>query len=100
MANVLWQKIVDGDNFWSVAAMYKAHDLTRSDLQTLIHIALQHTHGNYHAVLRVFNLPERDYKRFQAFLFQHKCNLPFRKYRSDEMLTESLRPTRQDEARP
>jgi len=41
-------------------------------------------------VLRLFNLPERDYKRFQAFLFQHKCNLPFRSYRSGELLTASL----------
>jgi hypothetical protein len=43
-------------------------------------------------VLRLFNLPERDYKRFQAFLFQHKCNLPFRSYRSGELLMASLNP--------
>jgi DNA-binding NtrC family response regulator len=92
MAEILWEKMIDGDNFWSVAAMYKSHDITRADLQTLIHMALQRTHGNYHAVLRLFNLPERDYKRFQAFLFQHKCNLPFRTYRSGELLTASLDP--------
>ena len=93
MAEILWQRMIDGDNFWSVAAMYKSHDITRADLQKLIHMALQRTHGNYHAVLRLFNLPERDYKRFQAFLFQHKCNLPFRTYRSGELLTASLNPT-------
>jgi DNA-binding NtrC family response regulator len=92
MAEILWEKMIDGDNFWSVAAMYKSHDITRADLQTLIHRALQRTHGNYHAVLRLFNLPERDYKRFQAFLFQHKCNLPFRSYRSGELLAASLNP--------
>ena len=92
MAEILWQRMVDGDNFWSVAAMFKSHDITRADLQKLIHMALQRTHGNYHAVLRLFNLPERDYKRFQAFLFQHKCNLPFRTYRSGELLTASMHP--------
>ncbi len=90
MADALWQRMVDGDNFWSVAAMYKSHDITRADLQKLIHMALQRTHGNYRAVLRLFNLPDRDYKRFQAFLFQHKSNLPFRSYRSAEMLEVSL----------
>jgi DNA-binding NtrC family response regulator len=98
IADLLWQKLLDGDNFWSVADMYKAHDLTRADLRMLIHIALQHTHGNYHAVLSIFNLPAQDYKRFQAFLFQHKCNLPFRSYRSVETLTPTLKSTRECEA--
>jgi DNA-binding NtrC family response regulator len=93
MAETLWQRMIDGDDFWSVATMYKSHDITRADLQKLIHMALQRTHGNYHAVLRLFNLPERDYKRFQAFLFQHKCNLPFRNYRSGDMLRASMEPT-------
>ena len=98
MAEILWQRMIDGDNFWSVATLYKSHDITRADLQKLIHMALQRTHGNYHAVLRLFNLPERDYKRFQAFLFQHKCNLPFRTYRSGELLAASMKPAPQCES--
>jgi DNA-binding NtrC family response regulator len=97
VAEMLWQRIREGDNFWSVAEMYKAHELTRADLQVLIHMALQHTRGNYHAVVALFNLPKQDYKRFQAFLFQHKCNLPYRHYRSGDMLA-SEKPTRQDAA--
>ena len=88
VADILWQKMVEGDSFWTVAASYKAHDLTRSDLRKLIHIALKHTRGNYQGVLRVFNLPEHDYKRFQSFLFQHRCHLPVRWYR-DETSTAS-----------
>ena len=85
IADILWQRMLAGDNFWSVAEMYKAHDITRADLRMLIHCGLQHTRGNYRALLKLFNLPPHDYKRFQAFLFQHKCNLPFRSYRTGEL---------------
>jgi len=79
--DVLWQRMLGGDNFWTVAEMYKNHDITRADLRMLVHRGLQHTRGNYRALVGLFNLPATDYKRFQAFLFQHKCNLPFRSYR-------------------
>jgi len=84
VAETLWRRLQDGDNFWSVAEMFKAHDITRADLRMLIHLGLHHTRGNYRALISVFNLPANDYKRFQAFLFQHKCNLPFRSYRTGE----------------
>jgi DNA-binding NtrC family response regulator len=84
VSEVLWRRLLDGDNFWSVAEMFKAHDITRADLRMLIHRGLHHTRGNYRALIAVFNLPANDYKRFQAFLFQHKCNLPFRSYRTGE----------------
>src|SRR5262249_6026471 len=84
MGELLWQRMLDGESFWTVAEMYKAHDITRADLRMLIHRRLQHTRGNYRALVGVFNLPAHEYKRFQAFLFQHKCNLPFRTYRSGE----------------
>jgi transcriptional regulator with PAS, ATPase and Fis domain len=81
IVDVLWQRMLGGDNFWTVAEMYKNHDITRADLRMLVHRGLQHTRGNYRALVGLFNLPATDYKRFQAFLFQHKCNLPFRSYR-------------------
>jgi DNA-binding NtrC family response regulator len=95
IAEILWQRMLDGDNFWSVAEMYKAHDITRADLRMLIHRGLQHTRGNYRALLGVFNLPATEYKRFQAFLFQHKCNLPFRSYRTGEVVPMPPRAKRQ-----
>ena len=92
IAEALWRRLQDGDNFWSVAEMFKAHDITRADLRMLIHLGLHHTRGNYRALISVFNLPANDYKRFQAFLFQHKCNLPFRSYRSGEAAAAPARP--------
>jgi DNA-binding NtrC family response regulator len=97
MAESLWRRMIDGDNFWSIAEMYKAHDITRGDLRALIHRGLQDTRGNYRALLTIFNLPASDYKRFQAFLFQHKCNLPFRSYRAGAMLPATPRAKRQYE---
>jgi DNA-binding NtrC family response regulator len=92
IAESLWRRLQDGDNFWSVAEMFKAHDITRADLRMLIHLGLHHTRGNYRALISVFNLPANDYKRFQAFLFQHKCNLPFRSYRTGEAAAVPARP--------
>jgi hypothetical protein len=83
MVDVLWRRMLDGEHFWMVAELYKGHEITRADLRMLIHLGLQRTRGNYRALLTLFNLPAADYKRFQAFLFQHKCNLPFRPYRSE-----------------
>ena len=37
---------------------------------------LTETRGSYRALLGLFNLPESDYKRFHAFLYQQRCNLP------------------------
>jgi hypothetical protein len=32
-------------------------------------------------LLKTFNLPASDYKRFHAFLYQQQCNLPVAAYR-------------------
>jgi hypothetical protein len=61
----------------------------------LIHRGLHETRGNYRALLTLFNLPATDYKRFQAFLFQHKCNLPFRPYRTEKVVALPEKPNRQ-----
>ena len=41
-----------------------------------IDTGLQTTCGSYRALLKLFNLPASDYKRFHAFLYARKCNLP------------------------
>lgn len=92
MVDVLWRRMIDGEPFWRVAEMFKDHEITRADLRMLIHRGLRKTRGNYRAVLAIFNLPPNDYKRFQAFLFQHKCNLPFRIYRAEA--ADAGRPAR------
>lgn len=79
----LWEQLAAGHDFWNVVHRpFRVHELTRGDLVALIDRGLQHTLGSYRALLAVFNLPPSDYKRFHAFLYQQKCNLPVRRYRN------------------
>ena len=81
-AERLWNRLINGEDFWTVVHQpFKAHELTRDDLAALIHRGLEHTRGSYRALLGVFGLPPTDYKRFHAFLYQQRCNLPVASYR-------------------
>ena len=74
--------LVHGESFWSVVyPIFMSRDLTRSDLRRVIHVGLESTHGNYRQLVARFNMPDRDYKRFLAFLRQHDCHLPFQYFR-------------------
>jgi DNA-binding NtrC family response regulator len=78
----LWNLMANGHSFWTVVyRAFKAHELTRTELAALIDRGLQETGGSYTALLKVFNLPATDYKRFHAFLYQQDCNLPVASYR-------------------
>jgi hypothetical protein len=77
-----WQQLMNGEEFWSaVQRPFRAHELTRADLAALVDRGLQETGGSYRALVRLFNLPAEEYKRFHAFLYQQKCNLPVGTYR-------------------
>ncbi len=85
--------LTHGESFWSVVyPLFMSRDLTRGDLRRIIHIGLEDTNGNYRLLVGRFNMPERDYKRFLAFLRQHDCHLPFQYFR--------CRPTRRDAVAP
>jgi hypothetical protein len=72
-----------GEDFWSVVGQaFKARELTRADLTALVDRGLTETRGSYRALLALFNLPESDYKKFHAFLYQQRCNLPVAPYRA------------------
>jgi hypothetical protein len=78
----LWARLDAGEDFWSVVREgFKAHEITRGELIALIDRGLQETRGSYRALVRLFNLPPGDYKRFHAYLYQHDCNLPIKSYR-------------------
>jgi DNA-binding NtrC family response regulator len=78
----LWDVLMAGGDFWSVVQQpFKARELTRSELSALIDRGLQHTRGSYRGLIKTFNLPATDYKRFHAFLYQQNCNLPVGPYR-------------------
>jgi DNA-binding NtrC family response regulator len=79
----LWQGLMAGGDFWTlVYQRFKTHEITRAELSALIDRGLQETRGSYRALVRLFNLPASDYKRFHAFLYQQNCNLPVGPYRN------------------
>jgi DNA-binding NtrC family response regulator len=82
-ADRLWQRMNSGEDFWAVVGQaFKARELTRADLTALVDRGLTETRGSYRGLLALFNLPESDYKRFHAFLYQQRCNLPVAPYRA------------------
>jgi transcriptional regulator with PAS, ATPase and Fis domain len=70
------------DDFWeSVARPYTSRLITKRQVESVIRRALTQTGGNYRKVVRLFNMPDSDYKRFMDFLRRHRCNVDFRPYR-------------------
>jgi DNA-binding NtrC family response regulator len=83
IAQHLWDKLMTGGDFWDVVQKpFRAHEITRAELAALIDRGLHETRGSYRALVRLFNLPPSDYKRFHAFLYQQNCNLPVGPYRT------------------
>lgn len=69
-------------SFWAaVYPLYLQRDITRGNIRDLVRKGLEESRGNYKIVARVFNLEEREYKRFLNFLRKNDCQLPFRDYR-------------------
>jgi hypothetical protein len=66
--------------------MFLSRDLTRHDLRELLHRGLTATAGNYRALLRLFGMPDEDYKRFLNFLAAHQCNVDVRPYKGGTSL--------------
>jgi transcriptional regulator with GAF, ATPase, and Fis domain len=77
------QMLKGGESFWSaVFPDFKSRDLTRADLRRIIQRGLESTNGNYRLLVRLFNMPNEDYKRFLSFLRKHDCHLPFQRFRT------------------
>ena len=78
----LWNRLLAGEDFWeSVYRGFKAREITRADLASLVDIGLRHTNGSYRGMLTILRMPASDYRRFHAFLYQQRCNLPVAPYR-------------------
>lgn len=78
----LWDQFEAGLDFWTVVYQpFKQRELTRRDVIELMDDGLSRTGGSYRHLLRLFNLPDGDYKRFHAFLRQQNCTLDVRRYR-------------------
>ena len=84
LADDLYATLVDGHyTFWGqIHPLLLQRDITRHDLRQLIRRGLVTTRGNYRAMLKLFGMPESDYKRFMNFLAAHECTVDFREFRT------------------
>jgi transcriptional regulator with GAF, ATPase, and Fis domain len=82
--------IEEGHSFWTVVyPLFMDHDICRSTLRRVIAIGLEQTIGSYKLLVRLFNMPPTDYKRFLAFLRKHDCLLRFHEFRVHPMRRSS-----------
>jgi DNA-binding NtrC family response regulator len=69
-------------DFWrAVRDPFLKRDLSREEVREIISTGLGACNGKYRQVVEYFNLPDRDYKRFLAFLSNHNCKVDFRQFR-------------------
>jgi len=83
IADDIFEKLTTGGyQFWEhVYPAFISRDLTRADLRQLVAKGLTASGGNYRGALRLFGMPDADYKRFLNFLSSHDCTVDFRDYR-------------------
>jgi len=95
-ADDLFNGLTDGSfSFWEhVHPLFLDRDLTRHDLRELVRRGLAATRGNYQAVVRLFGMPDTDYKRFLNFLGTHGCVVDFREFRAAAAATPPYRKRR------
>jgi transcriptional regulator with PAS, ATPase and Fis domain len=69
-------------NFWeSIARPYNDRQITRRHVEDVVRAGLERTGGSYRKLIRLFNMPETDYKRFMDFLRRHRCHVDYRPFR-------------------
>jgi hypothetical protein len=83
VADDLFKRLIeDRESFWTVVyPLYMQRDITRGNVRDLVRKGLEEARGNYKIVARIFNMEQRDYKRFLNFLRKHDCQVPFKDYR-------------------
>ena len=83
VADQLYDGLINGGySFWEhVYPLFLSRDITRHDIRQLVRRGLSTTRGNYRAMLKLFGISARDYKRFLNFLAAHDCRTDFREFR-------------------
>jgi transcriptional regulator with PAS, ATPase and Fis domain len=83
VADDLYKKLIEErESFWTaVYPLYMQREITRGNMRDLVRKGLEDARGNYKIVAKLFNMEQRDYKRFLNFLRKHDCQLPFKEYR-------------------
>jgi transcriptional regulator with PAS, ATPase and Fis domain len=87
IADELYDGLLSGTySFWNhIHTLFLDRDITRHDLRQLVRRGLATTGGNYRAMLKLFGMPDTDYKRFLNFLAAHDCAVDFRPFRSGQV---------------
>jgi DNA-binding NtrC family response regulator len=90
VADQLYDALVTGGySFWQhIYPLFLSRDVTRHDIRQLVRRGLGTTRGNYRALLKLFGMSPRDYKRFLNFLAAHDCRADFREFRSGSVEPE------------
>ena len=85
VADQLYQALVtSGYSFWEhIYPLFLSRDITRHDMRELVRRGLTVTRGNYRALLKLFGISPRDYKRFLNFLAAHDSRADFREFRNN-----------------
>ena len=83
VADELYDALRDGHlTFWGdIYTRFLQRDMTRDDLRQLVRCGLEQAGGNYRAMLPLFGISAKDYKRFLNFLAAHQCAPDFRAFR-------------------
>jgi DNA-binding NtrC family response regulator len=83
VADDLYDALVTGGySFWEhIHPIFLEREITRHDITELVVRGLRTTHGNYRSLLRLFGMPNSDYKRFHNFLMAHNCKVDYRTFR-------------------
>ena len=72
----------EGLSFWEeIHEPFMKRDLTREDVRQIVQAGLAYTRGNYKMLVRAFNMPPHDYKRFLSFLRTHGCHVSYQSFR-------------------
>ena len=72
--------ITNGESFWScVYPLFMEREITRTDVRDLVRRGLEVARGNSETLVRLFNMPAADHKRFVGFPPQ----VPTANYRSN-----------------
>lgn len=97
LADDLYAGLIAGTfTFWGqIYDLFLRRDITRHDIRELLRRGLTTTCGNYRAVVKLFGIDDRDYKRFLNFLSAHDCGVdarPFRRGKPNVSPPSLLRP--------
>ena len=94
VADDLYHGLVTGVYaFWDhTYPLFMNRDITRHDLRELVRRGLATTCGNYRALVKLFRMPPKDYKRFLNFLAAHDCRVDFREFRTGNEHNPPPRP--------